>query len=123
MGVIGVLDPWVRIPPLPPICYQTQTRRCHFLGVKLVTVVTLNAFREVEDSLLDLAALAAQGEAVHRALASARETATLANERYPKGLTSYLDVADAQRDSAPSQTSGQAIARPAGDLSYSARQG
>lgn len=57
----------------------------------------LSAFREVEDSLSDLATLAAQAEAVSRALASARDTATLANERYQKGLTSYLDVVDAQR--------------------------
>jgi len=57
----------------------------------------LNAFREVEDALSDLSTLAVQGEAVNRALASARDTAALANERYQKGLTSYLDVVDAQR--------------------------
>ncbi len=57
----------------------------------------LNAFRDVEDSLSDLSTLAAQAEAISRALASARDTATLANERYQKGLTSYLDVVDAQR--------------------------
>jgi multidrug efflux system outer membrane protein len=58
----------------------------------------LNAFREVEDSLSDLSTLAAQAEAVNRALVSARDTATLANERYQRGLTSYLDVVDAQRE-------------------------
>ncbi len=58
----------------------------------------LNAFREVEDSLSDLTTLAAQAEAVNRALASARDTVSLANERYQKGLTSYLDVVDAQRE-------------------------
>jgi multidrug efflux system outer membrane protein len=42
--------------------------------------------------------LAAQAEAVNRALVSARDTATLANERYQRGLTSYLDVVDAQRE-------------------------
>lgn len=57
----------------------------------------LNAFREVEDSLSDLSTLAAQHEAVSRAVKSARTTATLANERYQQGLTSYLDVVDAQR--------------------------
>lgn len=57
----------------------------------------LNAFREVEDALSDLSTLGAQAEAVHRALLSARDTAALANERYQKGLTSYLDVVDAQR--------------------------
>ena len=57
----------------------------------------LNAFREVEDSLSDLSTLSAQAEAVSRALASARDTAMLANECYQRGLTSYLDVVDAQR--------------------------
>jgi multidrug efflux system outer membrane protein len=57
----------------------------------------LNAFREVEDSLSDLSTLTAQGQAVNRALVSARTTATLADERYQRGLTSYLDVVDAQR--------------------------
>ncbi len=57
----------------------------------------LNAFREVEDALSDLSTLTTQGEAVTRALSAARDTASLANERYEKGLTSYLDVVDAQR--------------------------
>jgi len=34
---------------------------------------------------------------VKNALVSARDTATLANERYQQGLSSYLDVVDAQR--------------------------
>lgn len=57
----------------------------------------LNAFREVEDALSDLSSLSAQNEAVNRALRSARDTAALANERYERGLSSYLDVVDAQR--------------------------
>lgn len=57
----------------------------------------LNAFREVEDSLSDLATLAAQAEAITRALVSARDTVTLASQRYEQGLSSYLDVVDAQR--------------------------
>ncbi|PWU09475.1 MAG: RND transporter [Verrucomicrobia bacterium] len=57
----------------------------------------LKAFEEVEDSLSDLETLATQSEAVNRALVSARDTSTLATERYQKGLTSYLDVVDAQR--------------------------
>jgi outer membrane protein, multidrug efflux system len=59
--------------------------------------VVLTAFREVEDTLSDLKTLAQQREAVDRALAAARDTASLANERYQRGLTSYLDVVDAQR--------------------------
>lgn len=57
----------------------------------------LNAFRDVEDSLSDLSTLVSQGEAVNRALNSARDTVTLASERYQQGLSSYLDVVDAQR--------------------------
>jgi multidrug efflux system outer membrane protein len=57
----------------------------------------LNAFREVEDALSDLTTLSSQREAVNRALVSSRDTATLANERYQKGLSSYLEVVDAQR--------------------------
>jgi multidrug efflux system outer membrane protein len=58
----------------------------------------LNAFREVEDALSDLKTLASQSQAVDRALVSARDTAHLAGERYRQGLTSYLDVVDAERD-------------------------
>lgn len=57
----------------------------------------LTAFREVEDALSELGALAAQTEAVERALSSARDTVKLAEERYQRGLSSYLDVVDAQR--------------------------
>jgi multidrug efflux system outer membrane protein len=57
----------------------------------------LNAFREVEDALSDLSSLSLQSEAVNRALLSSRDTAALANERYQRGLSSYLDVVDAQR--------------------------
>lgn len=60
-------------------------------------VTVLNAFREVEDSLSDLSTFAAQSDAVGRAVTSARTTATLAGERYQQGLTSYLDVVDAER--------------------------
>lgn len=59
--------------------------------------VVLGAFREVEDSLSDLATLTAEYEAVSRAQASAKQTAALAQERYDKGLANYLDVVDAQR--------------------------
>ncbi len=57
----------------------------------------LNAFREVEDALSDLAALGAQREAVNRSLLSARDTGAFATERHQRGLSNYLDVVDAQR--------------------------
>jgi multidrug efflux system outer membrane protein len=57
----------------------------------------LNAFREVEDALSDLSTLALQSDAVSRAVVSAHDTASLASERYAKGLSNYLDVVDAER--------------------------
>lgn len=57
----------------------------------------LNAFREVEDALSDLNTLASQEVAANRAWLAARDTAALAAERYKKGLSSYLDVVDAER--------------------------
>jgi multidrug efflux system outer membrane protein len=57
----------------------------------------LKAFREVEDSLSDISTLKTQADAIQRALASARDTVALANERYQRGLSSYLEVVDAQR--------------------------
>ena len=51
----------------------------------------------MEDALSDLSLLSSQNDAVRRALLSSRDTAALANERYQRGLSSYLDVVDAQR--------------------------
>jgi multidrug efflux system outer membrane protein len=59
--------------------------------------VILQSFREVEDALSDLSTLTEQTDAADRALAAARETASLAGERYRTGLTNYLDVVDARR--------------------------
>lgn len=57
----------------------------------------LVALREVEDALVDLKGLARSRSALERALASSRDTRQLSQERYDKGLTSYLDVVDADR--------------------------
>ena len=57
----------------------------------------LIALREVEDALIDLKGLARSRSALERAISSARETQQLSLERYDKGLTSYLDVVDAER--------------------------
>jgi multidrug efflux system outer membrane protein len=57
----------------------------------------LVALREVEDALLDLKGLAASRQALDAALASARETRTLAQERFDRGLTTYLEVVDTDR--------------------------
>ncbi len=57
----------------------------------------LVALREVEDALVDLKGLAQSKSALNRALTSARDTKQLAQERFSKGLTNYLEVVDADR--------------------------
>ena len=57
----------------------------------------LIALREVEDALVDLKGLAKSRSALEAALSSSRETRTLSQERFDKGLTGYLDVVDADR--------------------------
>ena len=57
----------------------------------------LIALREVEDALVDLKGLARSRSALDRALASARESRRIAQERYDKGLTSYIEVVSADR--------------------------
>jgi len=57
----------------------------------------LIALREVEDALIDLKGLAKSRTSLESALRSARETKSLSQERYDKGLTSYFEVVDAER--------------------------
>lgn len=57
----------------------------------------LVALREVEDALVDLKSFARSRAALLAALASSRDTRQLTQERFDKGLTSYLDVVDADR--------------------------
>ena len=66
----------------------------------------LNAFREVEDALSDVGGIASQNEAINRALESSRQTVALADERYQKGLSSYLEVVDAQRAALQAEREG-----------------
>ena len=57
----------------------------------------LIALREVEYALSDLKGYAKSRSALEAALASARDTRQLTQERYDEGLTSYLDVVNADR--------------------------
>lgn len=57
----------------------------------------LTAFREVEDSILDLKAFGKQRSAVAAALSAAQDTSRLARLRYDRGLASYFEVVDADR--------------------------
>src|ERR1019366_8239802 len=58
----------------------------------------LGAFGEVEDELAAQRLLADEWTAENFALASARQTLEIANNRYKSGLITYLDVATAQTD-------------------------
>jgi len=58
----------------------------------------LVALREVEDALVDLKSLAISHTALTQALASSQDTMRLSQERYDKGLSSYLEVVDADRN-------------------------
>jgi multidrug efflux system outer membrane protein len=57
----------------------------------------LIALREVEDTLVDLKGLAASRSALEQALASSRDTQRISQERYDKGLSSYLEVVESGR--------------------------
>lgn len=57
----------------------------------------LVALQEVEDALVDIKGLAASRKALEAALESAGQTRALSGERYEKGLSSYLEVVDADR--------------------------
>ena len=57
----------------------------------------LVALREVEDALGDLKGLSRSRAALEAALASSKDSRQLSQERYNQGLTSYLEVVDADR--------------------------
>jgi len=57
----------------------------------------LIALREVEDALVDLKGFARSRSALEAALASAQDSRRLAQERFDKGLTNYLEVVAADR--------------------------
>lgn len=76
--------------------YQAAiSRRDEALAIYKNTLLV--ALREVEDALVDLKGLAGSREALDQALASARDTQRISQERYDKGLSGYLDVVEAGR--------------------------
>ncbi len=71
-----------------------------------------NAFREVEDALVDRGKSGQRLEALNRQLKALRNYARLARMRYDEGYTSYLEVLDADRslfNVELSQTTGQNV--------------
>jgi multidrug efflux system outer membrane protein len=69
----------------------------HYRGQVLV------AFSEVENGLAGIRYLAEQAAAQDRAVKSSQRAADLARERYESGISSYLEVVDANRDALASQ--------------------
>jgi NodT family efflux transporter outer membrane factor (OMF) lipoprotein len=59
----------------------------------------LTALREVEDALSDVQQRQQQGEAQGQAQQAARRALLVAQARYERGVSTYLDVTDAQRSS------------------------
>jgi len=58
----------------------------------------LTAFREVDDALVDIETLKRQYESTERRLKAAANANFLSKERYDKGVTSYLEVLDSERN-------------------------
>lgn len=56
----------------------------------------LNAFREVEDALIENRTYKSEIEAVQRQIVAAKNASRLANMRYDKGVTSFLEVLEAE---------------------------
>ncbi|MFO1008547.1 MAG: efflux transporter outer membrane subunit [Planctomycetota bacterium] len=66
-------------------------------GVALYRQQVLIAFREVQDALTATRWLTEESSADQSALIAARDAARIARQRYDAGLTTYLDVIDAER--------------------------
>jgi len=74
----------------------TIAKRAYDEAVANYRQSVLMAFQEVEDQLAAQHLLATQLEAESAAMASARRTLEIANNRYKAGLVTYLEVATAQ---------------------------
>jgi NodT family efflux transporter outer membrane factor (OMF) lipoprotein len=57
----------------------------------------LNAFREVEDSLVSYAKVQERAVSLREAAAASRQSVKIANELYSQGVSDFLSVLDAQR--------------------------
>ena len=59
----------------------------------------LNAFREVEDALIEVETYKRQLNAKQRQFNAAKNAENLSQQRYDQGVTSYLEVLESQRSS------------------------
>ena len=74
---------------------EAKTRQSLFNYEKTV----LNAFREVEDALVDIDTYKREVEAKERQVKAARNAESLSRFRYNQGVASYLEVLDTERTS------------------------
>jgi multidrug efflux system outer membrane protein len=74
---------------------QAEARRDQALAS--YELVIQNAFRDVEDSLVDLQESAALRDTLQRRVATLSRGVELANERYENGYSDYLEVLDTER--------------------------
>jgi NodT family efflux transporter outer membrane factor (OMF) lipoprotein len=73
-----------------------QAKAGYERSVALYRETTLNAFREVEDSLANLRVLAEEARVQDIALAAAERSLALSTNRYKGGIATYLEVITAQ---------------------------
>ena len=59
--------------------------------------IVLNAFREVEDALIEIATYREEMAAIDRQQKASKNANKLSKERYDKGVSSYLEVLDTER--------------------------
>ncbi len=77
---------------------RVEIERQRFYQDSLYYVQTiLQAFREVEDALVEIQTLDEESIARERQMAAAENAAMLSTERYDGGVTSYLEVLDSER--------------------------
>jgi multidrug efflux system outer membrane protein len=73
-----------------------QNKALYIQHVGTFEAQVLQAFREVEDALADIQASQEQYKHLEHAVLAAQQTLQLSQQRYLKGLVTYLDVASAQ---------------------------
>ncbi len=67
--------------------------------------VALNAFREVEDLLIEIATLKEEEVAISEHVSAALNAMQLSSERYDKGIASYIEYLESQRQAFEAQMS------------------
>jgi len=67
--------------------------------------VALNAFREVEDMLIEIATLKEEEVAISEHVSAAISAMQLSSERYDKGIASYIEYLESQRQAFDAQMS------------------